>query len=133
MPLYEYICDSCEDVFELLRPVREASESQPCPQCDSEARRIISAEFHAFVMRGGMARRIPDQGLYWSLKGQSTEPDRSSENKGTIIRQFKTQPSRNAARRGAPSDAVEVQVRKRSRRAAEARSKRSTADSSGGA
>ena len=133
MPLYEYICDSCEDAFELLRPVREASDPQPCPQCDSDARRIMSAEFHAFVMRGGMARRIPDQGLYWSLKGQSTEPDRSSENQGTIIRQFKTQPSRSAAKRGPGGDKVEVQVRKRSKRAAEARSKRPVADSSDGA
>lgn len=121
MPIYEYACDDCEGVFELMRPVREASDPQPCPSCESDARRIISRDFHAYTMRKGMPRRIPDQGLYWSLKGQSTEPDRSSENKGTIVRQFKTEPSRSAATRTPESKPVEVTVRKRAANAAKTR------------
>ncbi|MEE9323994.1 MAG: zinc ribbon domain-containing protein [Dehalococcoidia bacterium] len=42
MPLYEYYCATCETGFELLRPMSQSSEDIPCPQCNNEARRIIS-------------------------------------------------------------------------------------------
>ncbi len=66
MPLYEYYCDDCHGVFELLRPQREASDEQPCPECDADSRRIVSA-FEAFTVRDGYPRKIPDDGTYWQL------------------------------------------------------------------
>ena len=74
MPLYEYYCDDCDGIFELIRPVRESSDPQPCVVCDGDGRRLMPTEVHAFTVRGGMPRRIPDQNLYWTPKGLSTKP-----------------------------------------------------------
>ncbi|HCP59975.1 MAG TPA: hypothetical protein DIT43_00075, partial [Dehalococcoidia bacterium] len=42
MPLYEYICPGCGLKFELLRPLRQASEAASCPACHSDAGRVPS-------------------------------------------------------------------------------------------
>ena len=42
MPLYEYVCPTCELKFEKLRPLRQADEGVPCPRCQQEARRVMS-------------------------------------------------------------------------------------------
>ena len=81
MPLYEYYCEDCDGVFELIRPVRESSDPQPCPVCDGDGVRLMPTQTHAFTMRGGLPRRIPDQGLFWTTKGQSTKPMQSSDMK----------------------------------------------------
>ena len=74
MPLYEYYCEPCHGVFELLRPARESSKAQPCPQCDEDAKRIISREWSAFVFREGSPRRLPDTGGYWHLNKRVSKP-----------------------------------------------------------
>jgi putative FmdB family regulatory protein len=71
MPMYEYYCSGCNGVFELLRPVREASYPQPCPVCDTDSRRLMPTDFAAFVVREGLPRRIPDTGKYWTREGLS--------------------------------------------------------------
>ena len=65
MPLYEYYCNHCDGVFELLRSMREAAEPGSCPLCDSDSQRIMPTSFSAFTFRDGMARRIPDDFKYW--------------------------------------------------------------------
>ncbi len=79
MPLYEYYCEPCDGIFELIRPVSRSSDPQPCPVCDGDGERLMPTQVHAFTMRGGMPRRIPDKGLYWTTKGQSTKPMTSSD------------------------------------------------------
>ena len=79
MPLYEYYCEPCDGIFELIRPVSRSSDSQPCPVCDGDGERLMPTQVHAFTIRGGMPRRIPDQGLFWTTKGQSTKPMTSSD------------------------------------------------------
>jgi putative FmdB family regulatory protein len=51
MPIYEYNCSKCENVFEEWLKFSEERESMPCPRCGGEARRIISNT--AFVLKGG--------------------------------------------------------------------------------
>ena len=70
MPIYEYYCEPCNGVFELLRPVRDAGKVQPCPECDEDTPRIVSKTFSAFTLRDGLPRRLPDTGGYWHF-GQS--------------------------------------------------------------
>ena len=72
MPLYEYLCEDCEGIFEVVRPIREAPEPQPCPECDAECERVMPSSFAAFVMRQGYPRRIPDRGNYWHLGQEVT-------------------------------------------------------------
>lgn len=74
MPVYEYYCEPCNGVFELLRPAREASKAQPCPECDDDAKRIISREWSAFIYREGAPRRLPDTGGYWHLGKRVSKP-----------------------------------------------------------
>jgi putative FmdB family regulatory protein len=67
MPLYEYFCEPCNGIFEELRPIREASDPVPCPQCYKDAKRIMPTSFAAFTFREGYPRRIPDDGSYYHL------------------------------------------------------------------
>jgi len=67
MPLYEYFCQPCNGIFEELRPMREATEPVPCPQCYKDAARIMPTSFAAFTFREGYPRRIPDDGKYYHL------------------------------------------------------------------
>jgi putative FmdB family regulatory protein len=72
MPLYEYYCDKCMGIFEVLRSLREASEPSPCPLCDHDSPRIMPTSFTAFTVREGLPRQIPDRGTYWHL-GKETK------------------------------------------------------------
>ncbi len=74
MPLYEYFCADCDGVFELLRPARQAQANQPCPECDTDAKRIVSKEFAAFIYREGYARRLPDDGSYYHYGKRVSAP-----------------------------------------------------------
>lgn len=78
MPLYEYYCEHCNGVFELIRPTREAARPQPCPECDNDAKRILSKEWAAFIYRDGMPRRLPDRGKYWHIFEEKDVPMTSS-------------------------------------------------------
>ncbi len=67
MPLYEYVCEPCDGIFEALRPIKEASEPVPCPVCSRDGKRMMPTSFSAFTYRDGYPRRIPDKGTYWHL------------------------------------------------------------------
>ncbi|HZQ35086.1 MAG TPA: FmdB family zinc ribbon protein [Dehalococcoidia bacterium] len=83
MPLYEFYCEPCDGVFELLRSIRESSDPAPCPVCSRDARRVMPTSFNAFTFRDGYPRRIPDKGTYWHLgkevKNLVTGPVRPNE------------------------------------------------------
>lgn len=67
LPLYEYFCDRCNGIYEALRPIREASDAVPCPECERDGERIMPTSFTAFTFRDGYPRRLPDRGTYWHL------------------------------------------------------------------
>ena len=117
MPLYEYYCADCNGIFELLRHIRDATEPQPCPVCDNEAKRIMPTEFAAFVMRDGMPRRIPDRGLSWGLEGQLKNPLTSSEAKKEDIipeeRKRRASATLNEEEKAAPKPEIKVRTRKK--------------------
>jgi putative FmdB family regulatory protein len=81
VPIYEYHCDDCDSIFELLRSPRESTKGQPCPRCDADARRIISREFVPFVMRDGLPRKVPDNGKFKHL-GRYTDAPYSTDAPG---------------------------------------------------
>ena len=74
VPIYEYFCEPCDGVFELIRPVQMALEGQPCPQCDADAKRIVSRQWSAFTVRDGLPRRLPDTGGYWHFGKRVSTP-----------------------------------------------------------
>lgn len=42
MPIYEYVCPSCNIKFELLRSLNQATEEASCPHCQCKAERKLS-------------------------------------------------------------------------------------------
>jgi putative FmdB family regulatory protein len=55
MPIYEYRCGSCSKVFEMTRPMSQASESGTCPECGAKGSRIISG----FASTQGYGVKVP--------------------------------------------------------------------------
>ena len=45
MPVYTYRCAKCDASFEKIRPMRSASEPQPCPTCEASSERVLSGIF----------------------------------------------------------------------------------------
>jgi putative FmdB family regulatory protein len=74
MPIYEYYCGECHGIFEQLLPASRASESQPCPVCDSDSRRLMPTSFQSFIVRDGSPRRIPDRGKFWHHEQEVGRP-----------------------------------------------------------
>ena len=42
MPIYEYACTICSNVFEKLRPMSRMDEPANCPDCGSDSKRQLS-------------------------------------------------------------------------------------------
>jgi putative FmdB family regulatory protein len=59
MPLYEYYCENCDQVFEALRSVRASEEAAPCPKCTRDAERIMPTTFASMSRKEGWAQRVP--------------------------------------------------------------------------
>lgn len=78
MPIYEYYCGDCHGVFELLRQAREASQPQPCPECDAECARLMPTSLQLRTLRDGVPRRLPDRGTFWHLGKEVSAPIRES-------------------------------------------------------
>lgn len=50
MPLYEYACDKCADVFEITQKFSDPPLSA-CPKCASPVRKLVSRT--SFQLKGG--------------------------------------------------------------------------------
>ena len=48
MPVYEYVCATCKNRFEKLRPMAQMDDEAPCPTCGGDASRALSV-FAAFM------------------------------------------------------------------------------------
>lgn len=95
MPLYEYYCEKCDNVFESLRSIAESDNPAPCPKCNNQAKRIMPTTFASRSFRDGWARRVPfhhhpvraDQPKkpMAKLKSQKTEkPAKGKKRKKTV-------------------------------------------------
>lgn len=51
MPIYEYQCPKCGNIFEEWVHTADAHEEEPCPVCKTPSPRIISRT--SFVLKGG--------------------------------------------------------------------------------
>ena len=49
MPLYEYSCEKCKHIFELMRKVSETSPVK-CPKCGLDAKKMVSST--SFQLKG---------------------------------------------------------------------------------
>ena len=59
MPIYEYRCKSCDERFEMIRPVSEAGKRVGCPECGAKGAEKLPTSFAA---HGGSGRSTPATG-----------------------------------------------------------------------
>ncbi|MBF8267393.1 MAG: hypothetical protein HW388_901 [Dehalococcoidia bacterium] len=52
MPIYEYVCSTCRNRFEKLRPMASVEEAASCPDCGSPAKKALSV-FASFSRSAG--------------------------------------------------------------------------------
>ena len=50
MPIYEYECPNCGNVFEEWGKASEAHKEEPCPKCGTPSKRVMSRT--SFVLKG---------------------------------------------------------------------------------
>lgn len=50
MPIYEYECESCRNVFEITQRMTDDPLSS-CPDCDGSVKKIVSRS--SFLLKGG--------------------------------------------------------------------------------
>lgn len=44
MPMYEYLCESCDHRFEIMQPLSAKADETVCPRCNTaNSRRLMSA------------------------------------------------------------------------------------------
>ena len=109
MPIYEYYCEPCHGIFEELRPMREATEPVPCPECYRDAGRIMPTSFAAFTFRDGYPRRIPDDGKFYHLGKKVTKPVTGGRpNEHPEINKPKPKPRKLKGEKSAMRDMIEL-------------------------
>ncbi len=54
MPIYEYFCETCEQVFSELRSLREYAAPAHCPSCRIPAARVLASAPRLNVMRASL-------------------------------------------------------------------------------
>ena len=59
MPLYEYYCEKCDNVFEALRSVRDSEAAGDMSELQRDADRIMPTTFASMSRRDGWAQRVP--------------------------------------------------------------------------
>jgi putative FmdB family regulatory protein len=65
MPRYEYRCRTCDDQFELQRPMADANAPAACPQGHGDAKRLLSmfgATFGGAASPGAATMAAPTGG-----------------------------------------------------------------------
>ncbi len=58
MPIYEYVCPSCDKKFEMLRPMSRANDKAACPDCKTESGRVLSTFACCSTDSSGMTQAI---------------------------------------------------------------------------
>ena len=67
MPIYEYGCHKCREVFTVVRPVAESKEGAICPKCKGEAKRLLSqfSNYSASSPDNTMVVKDKMEGIKW--------------------------------------------------------------------
>ena len=64
MPIYEYICRSCEERFSLLQSINAKENDALCPRCSSkEVKKVMSSFSCAAGGSAGCSPTVPSRGF----------------------------------------------------------------------
>lgn len=81
MPVYEYVCDDCDEVVERLLPMSDADDPGPCPACEADLRRRFSRVAVKYTTWGFSSTDglVPDRPGRGSYREVAERADRISE------------------------------------------------------
>ncbi|MBR4741739.1 MAG: zinc ribbon domain-containing protein [Desulfovibrio sp.] len=88
MPIYEYLCPHCQNVFEEWVKVANDQDEEPCPKCGTPAPKMISHT--SFVLKGG-GWYVTEYGNRKGIKEESN----TAQEKST---KTETKPTKDAAK-----------------------------------
>lgn len=75
MPIYEYVCPTCQSRFEKMRSMSASQEAIPCPDCGSPAARALSVFASiASDSRGDMPAMAGGSECAYAASGQCACP-----------------------------------------------------------
>ena len=60
MPIYDYVCQSCDAEFEAMRPI-ESKDSAICPTCHSTKTQKQITACHFVIRESGTVRKLTDR------------------------------------------------------------------------
>lgn len=69
MPTYEYVCDSCDNRFEIMQRMKD-DPVRNCPKCGKAVRRVLS---------GGIGISFRGSGFYVNDSGGASSPGTAKE------------------------------------------------------
>ncbi len=95
MPIYEYQCPQCQNIFEEWLNSSQATAKAPCPECGVESSRIISNT--AFVLKGG--------GWYVTEYGNRKQSNTGASSQGKSTAEAKTESSSSCGAQAAAAPA----------------------------
>ncbi len=59
MPVYEYYCEKCDNVFDSLQAISRSDQPVDCPKCGRGSDRIMPTTFATMSKRQGLKERVP--------------------------------------------------------------------------
>ena len=80
MPIYEYECNKCKEIFELFHKIDEECKVA-CPKCLGPARKLISATNFVLKGSGFYVNDYPSKSRQAGTKGDKDGAEKSSTEK----------------------------------------------------
>ena len=93
MPVYEYQCMQCNDVFEILHGINEEYRDG-CPKCRGQAKRILSPSNFVLKGTGFYVNDYPSEGR---KKAESKEKEKEKQKEPEKPAPAKTEKAEKAA------------------------------------
>jgi len=81
MPIYEYQCNHCKDVFEVFHKIDEDCKVA-CPKCLGPAKKLISATNFILKGSGFYVNDYPTKSRREGKKVEKEEPEKGQGGKG---------------------------------------------------
>lgn len=80
MPIYEYQCNRCNEVFEIFHKIDEDCKVA-CPTCLGPAKKLISATNFILKGSGFYVNDYPSKSRKEGTKGEKEKPEKSTSEK----------------------------------------------------